>query len=58
MEQKRNSETVTKCDACQTDTPKQEIKNMSLKTCCSVKRIPLCRECYKKYARKIKPKEE
>lgn len=41
-----------KCDSCQKETLKLEIKYMSLKTCCSVKRIPLCRECYDKYARK------
>jgi hypothetical protein len=58
MEQKRNLETVTKCDACQEDTPKHEIKYMSLKTCCSVQRIPLCKVCYEKYAKKIKPKED
>jgi hypothetical protein len=58
MKQNRNLETIKKCDACQADIPKQEIKYMSLKTCCSVQRIPLCRECYEKYAKWIKPKED
>lgn len=58
MEQKSNLETVARCDACQKETPKNEIEYMMLKTCCSDQRIPLCRVCYEKYAKKIKPKED
>jgi hypothetical protein len=47
-----------KCNACQKDCTKLEIKTMTLKTCCTVKQIPLCRVCYEKYARRIKPKED
>ena len=52
MEQKSNLESAIKCDACRKETAKNEIKVMMLKTCCSVQRIPLCRECYEKYTRK------
>ena len=47
-----------KCDVCQVEMTKIESRLMPLKTCCSVKQIPLCQECYAKYAKKKKPKEE
>ena len=42
------------CDACRKEIPQKEIRYMSLKTCCSIQRIPLCRHCYEKYAKKNK----
>lgn len=39
-----------KCDACRNDFPLREIRYMPLKTCCSIRRIPLCRDCYDKFA--------
>lgn len=44
------NEVKLKCDACRKETSRDEIKYLSLKTCCSVQRIPLCPECYDKYA--------
>ena len=40
-----------KCNACQ-KKPVYEINYMVLKTRCSAQRIPLCRVCYDKQARK------
>jgi NAD-dependent SIR2 family protein deacetylase len=45
-----------KCDACRNDTPRQEIRYLLLKTCCSTQRIPLCRECHQKYSLKREDK--
>lgn len=47
MEQQKTD--ILKCDACRKDSTMLEIRYISLKACCSVKRIPLCYECYEKY---------
>lgn len=41
-----------RCDACQKEKPGTEIRYMSMKMCCKTERIPLCRECWTKYAQK------
>jgi hypothetical protein len=52
----QNQEKKFICDACQKEVRQIEIRYMSLKTCCSIQRIPLCRVCYDKYA--VNKKEE
>jgi uncharacterized CHY-type Zn-finger protein len=40
------------CDACRKEISKSEVRYMSLKMCCKVERLPLCKECWEKYANK------
>ena len=41
----RQQETVV-CDACGKSVPKTETRHLSLKTCCSYKRVPVCKLCW------------
>jgi len=43
-----------RCDACRRDVPADEIRTLHLQTCCTVIRIPLCRECHEAHGRKAK----
>lgn len=38
-----------KCDACRNEFPQSEIRFMSLKMCCKVEQVPLCKDCWEKY---------
>jgi len=40
-----------KCDACRKDFPKSDIRLMSLKMCCKVEQVPLCKDCWEKYTK-------
>lgn len=52
MEQTAPAINTIKCDACQKDIPKTDIRYMSLKMCCKIERVPLCKNCWEKYAKK------
>lgn len=41
--------TLITCDACRNDFPQSDIRYMSLKMCCKVEQIPLCKDCWEKY---------
>ncbi|MCX6580810.1 MAG: hypothetical protein NT166_11585 [Candidatus Aminicenantes bacterium] len=40
-----------KCDACRKDFPMSDIRFMSLKMCCKVEQVPLCKDCWEKYTK-------
>ena len=40
------------CDSCRKIIPKEEARFMPLKMCCKVEQIPLCKDCWEKYAYK------
>jgi len=52
MEQNNTGTQTVICDACQTEVSKTESRLMSIKMCCKVERVPLCRDCWEKYAKK------
>lgn len=52
MEVDKRAANLVKCNACQKEVPRTEVRYMSLKMCCNVERLPLCRECWQKYAKK------
>jgi len=41
--------TIT-CDACRKIIPKSAVRYLSLKMCCKVEQVPLCKDCWEKYA--------
>jgi hypothetical protein len=52
MDTPKTDSDAMKCDACQREISGAEVRYMSMKLCCKVERIPLCRECWTKYAQK------
>lgn len=42
-----------KCDACQQEVPQQEIRRMTMRVCCNVVRMPLCKECWERFGKKM-----
>jgi hypothetical protein len=37
-----------KCDSCGKEIEEKDAKYLSYRACCSVKRVPLCRDCWNK----------
>lgn len=52
MDLEKNAADALKCNACQKDISKTEVRYMSIKMCCSVERVPLCKDCWETYAKK------
>lgn len=50
MSEKNDEVSSIKCDACRKDFPKSDIRFMSLKMCCKVEQVPLCKDCWEKYS--------
>lgn len=52
MDEANTQVIIVKCDACQKDIPRSNARLMSIKMCCKVERVPLCKDCWEKYANK------
>ena len=51
-EEKKDNNTV-RCDACQKEIPRQESRKMTMRVCCNVVHMPLCRECWDRFGKKM-----
>ena len=39
-------EETMECDACGKKVPKEKIRHLRLKMCCSYRRVPVCQACW------------
>ncbi len=42
-----------RCDACQQEVSRQEVRKMTMRVCCNVVRMPLCKECWERFGKKM-----
>jgi len=44
-----NVKTKIRCDACGKEFSREQIEYVNIQTCCSVKRVAVCKDCINKY---------